>query len=100
MMDTLCCYQQLPLRKNWDKPSPKEVAESLKMAHNVNRQLVTTVNELYDERRKAKSEMDELRTDLKASRLKNTILTSIFSSAVTSAIIGIAIALVKMFHLS
>jgi hypothetical protein len=94
----LVCYHDSPLRKNWDRPSWDEVAESLKKAHAVNRSLVNTVNELYDEKGKTKRELEEVRSELRTSRLKNTILTSIFSSAITSAIIGAAVAIFKVWH--
>ena len=90
-------YQDLSIRKDWENPSPKEVAQSLRKAHHVNRQLVTTVNELYDERKKLQDEMKEVKAKLGVSQLKNTVLTSLFTSAATSAIIGAVIGVARLF---
>lgn len=90
-------YQDSPTRNDWENPSPKQVAQSLRKAHHVNRQLVATVNGLYDDKKKLQSEIDDVRKALSVSQLKNTILTSLLSSAVTSAIIGSVIALVKVW---
>jgi hypothetical protein len=97
MTDRLRCYHDSPVRKDWDNPSPEDVANSLRFAHSVNRRLEETVNELYDEKKTTKAEMEKMRADLDASKLKNTILTSLLSSAVTSAILGAIIAMLKVF---
>jgi hypothetical protein len=91
----LVYYQDSPIRKDWDHPSPDEVAESLNHAHWVNRRLVKTVNELYDTDDQRVNAMEELRQELKTSKLKNTVLTSIFSSAVTAAILSAMLAILK-----
>ena len=93
----LVCYQASPVRKDWDHPSPGEVAESLKHAHSVNRRLVKTVNELYDRKDTTEVEMEQLRSELRTSRLKNTILASVLSSAVTSGILAGILALARAF---
>lgn len=93
----LVCYRESLVRKDWDNPSLEEIAESLKKAHRVNRLLVDTVNELYDDKKNTKMDVEQLQKELGASRLKNTILTSLLSSALTSAVIGGALALFKVF---
>ncbi len=98
MTDRLRCYHESPVRKDWDNPTPEDIANSLRFAHSVNRRLEETVNELYDEKKTTKAEMEQLRKDLKDSRLKNTILTSIFSSAITSTVLGFLLTMLKVFR--
>lgn len=95
MNDRLLCYQESPVRKNWEHPSLDEIAHSLKKAHAVNRSLVNEVNALYDEKKKTKAELAQVQSDLGKSQLKAQILTSLLSSAVTSAIFAVIMKVLK-----
>ncbi len=90
-------YHDSPTRNDWENPTREQIAQSLKKAHHVNRQLVRTVNELYDDKKGMQTEMEKLRCELGTSQLKNTVLTSLFTSAATSAIIGAVIGVAKLF---
>lgn len=68
MMDhPVICYQESPVRKDWNHPTFEEMAKSLNKAHDVNRALVSTV--------------DRLQHQLGLSRFKNVILVAILGGA-------------------
>jgi hypothetical protein len=99
MRDRLCCYQELPTRNDWDNPSHREIAQSLKVAHGVNRRLVKTVNELYDardaERQQMEAEMKELRGELRVSNLKTWFLAAILGGAAAK---GLELGVLAIIH--
>jgi hypothetical protein len=103
--DHLVFYRESPLRKDWVHPSLEEIAESLRNAHDVNRRLVDTVNELYDAKGKTDRELEIVMKELAASkkalhssRLKNTILTSLLTSIATTTVIAFLFDLLKRAH--
>lgn len=93
----LSLYQRLPVRKDWNHPTREDIADSLRKAHEVNRKLIVTVNELIDARKKMKKDMDDLDRELRQSRLRATILTSVLSSASTATFIGGLVTLFRAF---
>jgi len=99
MKDRLLCYQESPIRKDWDHPSEEEVAQSLKIAHGVNRRLVKTVNELYDEKDTAKAELEAkiktLRSELNVSQAKTWFLAAILGGAAAK---GLELAVLAIVH--
>jgi hypothetical protein len=96
--ERLACYQDLPTRKDWDNPSPREIAQSLKVAHGVNRRLVATVNELYDaresEQKQWEAEKKKLRRELRISNLKTWFLAAILGGAAAKGLELAALAIV------
>ena len=111
LLDPLLCYQDSPVRKDWNHPSPAEVAESLNKAHAVgrsleliNRQLVTTVNQLHDDQKKTTTEMEEVKEKLKqsikalwVSKIKIMVMGGVLGGAAAKGLEVGVVGLINLF---
>lgn len=83
-------YVQTGERKNWNNPSPSQVAGSLNKAHTVNKALIANIDEL-------RGELEATKKQLKWAKWKNNILMAILGGAAAEGMKVAVAHLIKAF---